>query len=236
MAGDSEPISQDEIEKLLADAQAAKGQEKPPALGEPAPTAGLDDVEAMLMETTPAVETPAAASPKPEPPSDDVALDQGEIERMLADADGSRSTAPAARLAAGRAEEETVAIDDIELLLNQAEDALASVDSPHAPGVSAAPFELKAFTGARPTTEGTTLDLIRDVELDIKIELGRTNMFLEDVLRLRKGTVVPLDKLAGDPVDIYVNGRLIARGEVLVLNDSFCVRIAELIVGESAVA
>ena len=44
------------------------------------------------------------------------------------------------------------------------------------------------------------------------------------------------DKLAGDPVDVYVNGRLIARGEVLVLNDNFCVRIAELIVGEAAVA
>jgi flagellar motor switch protein FliN/FliY len=48
--------------------------------------------------------------------------------------------------------------------------------------------------------------------------------------------VVPLDKLAGDPVDIYVNGRLIARGEVLVLNDNFCVRVAELIVGHTAVA
>jgi flagellar motor switch protein FliN/FliY len=44
--------------------------------------------------------------------------------------------------------------------------------------------------------------------------------------------VVPLDKLAGDPVDIYVNGRLIARGEVLILNDNFCVRVAELVAGE----
>jgi flagellar motor switch protein FliN/FliY len=48
--------------------------------------------------------------------------------------------------------------------------------------------------------------------------------------------VVSLDKLAGDPADIYVNGRLVARGEVLVLNDNFCVRVAELIVGESACA
>ena len=79
--------------------------------------------------------------------------------------------------------------------------------------------------------ETATLDLVRDVELDLKIELGRTQMYLEDVLKLRKGAVVPLDKLAGDPVDICVNGRLIARGEVLVLNDNFCVRVAELIVG-----
>ncbi len=54
-------------------------------------------------------------------------------------------------------------------------------------------------------------------------------MLLEDVLKLRKGSVVTLDKLAGDPVDLFVNGRLVARGEVLVLNDNFCVRIAELV-------
>ncbi len=68
----------------------------------------------------------------------------------------------------------------------------------------------------------------------MRIELGRTHMYLEDVLQLRKGSVVPLDKLAGDPVDVYVNGRLVARGEVLVLNDNFCVRIAELISGEES--
>jgi len=62
----------------------------------------------------------------------------------------------------------------------------------------------------------------------VKIELGRTYMYIEDVLRLGTGSVVELDKLAGDPVDIYVNDRLIARGEVLVLNDNFCVRINDI--------
>ena len=97
-------------------------------------------------------------------------------------------------------------------------------------------YRLEEFTGSPPSKENATIDLIRDVELDLKIELGRTNMYLEDVLKLRRGAVVPLDKLAGDPVDIYVNGRLIARGEVLVLNDNFCVRVAELIAGANAVA
>jgi flagellar motor switch protein FliN/FliY len=95
------------------------------------------------------------------------------------------------------------------------------------------PFRLLDFSGAPASTDVATLDLIRDVELDLKIELGRTHMYLEDVLKLSKGAVVPLDKLAGDPVDIYVNGRLIARGEVLILNDNFCVRVAELVTGES---
>ena len=82
--------------------------------------------------------------------------------------------------------------------------------------------------------EQASLDLLNDVQLDLKIELGRTQMHLEDVLRMKNGSVVTLDKLAGDPVDIYANGRLIARGEVLVLNDNFCVRVAELISGEAA--
>lgn len=74
-----------------------------------------------------------------------------------------------------------------------------------------------------------TLDLLADVELDVSIELGRTEMLVEDVLRLGQGSVVELDKLAGDPVDVYVNGRMIARGEVLVLNDNFCIRINEIV-------
>ena len=74
-----------------------------------------------------------------------------------------------------------------------------------------------------------TFDLLHNVNLRVKIELGRTQMLVEDVLRLGEGSVVELDKVAGDPVDIYVNDRLIARGEVLVLNDNFCVRVSEIL-------
>jgi len=71
--------------------------------------------------------------------------------------------------------------------------------------------------------------LLNDVELHVMIELGRTEMLIEDVLRLTEGSVVELDKLAGDPVDVYVNQRLVARGEVLVLNDNFCIRVNEIV-------
>src|SRR3954471_19269981 len=124
---------------------------------------------------------------------------------------------------------------EIESLLDQAQSALSSLEEPPAqlpPGVK--PFELKDLFGAAPANEQASLDLLRDVQLDLKIELGRTQMHLDEVLRLKHGAVVTLDKLAGDPVDIYANGRLIARGEVLVLNDNFCVRVAELISGEAA--
>jgi flagellar motor switch protein FliN len=123
----------------------------------------------------------------------------------------------------------------IESLLNEAQSGLASLQESTAPlpeGVT--PFEFKNLQGSEAANETASLDLLREVQLDLKIELGRTQMHLEDVLRLKHGTVVTLDKLAGDPVDIYANGRLIARGEVLVLNDNFCVRVAELISGEDA--
>jgi flagellar motor switch protein FliN/FliY len=73
------------------------------------------------------------------------------------------------------------------------------------------------------------LQMLGDVALRVKIELGRTRMYVEDVLRLNTDSVIELDKAAGDPVDIYVNDRHVARGEVLVLNENFCVRISEII-------
>lgn len=135
--------------------------------------------------------------------------------------------------AAADPDDAAIAPADVELLLQQAESALASIQQPVG-GLppDARPYRLEEFSGAPPSQDAATLELLRDVELDLKIELGRTHMYLEDVLKLRKGSVVPLDKLAGDPVDIFVNGRLIARGEVLVLNDNFCVRVAELVAGE----
>lgn len=123
-------------------------------------------------------------------------------------------------------------IDDVQLLMSQAEAALASVTQPSGAGRHAQPFELTELQGTPASSEQATIDLLRDVELDLRIELGRTTLPLEDILKLKRGAVVPLDKLAGDPVDIFVNGRLVARGEVLVLNDNFCVRVAELLSGE----
>lgn len=92
----------------------------------------------------------------------------------------------------------------------------------------------RAFDGlSRSLSNGTTprgeLRLLDDVDLDVRIELGRTRMLVEDVLRLGPDSVVELDKAAGDPVDIYVNGRHIARGEVLVVNENFCVRVSEIL-------
>lgn len=94
----------------------------------------------------------------------------------------------------------------------------------------AQPFQLPDFAALVPDASGQVgIDLLADVNLHVKIELGRTRMLLEDVLRLGEGAVVELDRLAGDPVDIFVNDRLLARGEILVVNDAFCVRVSEVL-------
>lgn len=99
-----------------------------------------------------------------------------------------------------------------------------------------APMNLPHFDQAVVRAMPAELDLLADVNLDVKIELGRTRLLVDDVLKLTEGAVVELDKLAGDPVDIYVNDRHIARGEVLVLNDNFCVRINEIVEPDSRAA
>jgi flagellar motor switch protein FliN/FliY len=92
-----------------------------------------------------------------------------------------------------------------------------------------APFQAPVLDANAQAAQRSQLDLLDDVELDVKVELGRTEMYIEDVLGLTAGSVVELDKGAGDPVDILVNERLVARGEVLVLNDNFCVRINDIL-------
>ena len=73
------------------------------------------------------------------------------------------------------------------------------------------------------------LDLLLDIELDVHVELGRTKMSVKEVLALSKGSTIILDKLAGEPVDILVNGTFIAKGEIVVIDDQFGIRINDIL-------
>ena len=86
----------------------------------------------------------------------------------------------------------------------------------------------------RDAGDSPDLTMLHDVDLNVTIELGRTRMFVEDVVQLGADSVIELDKAAGDPVDVFVNGRKVARGEVLVLNDNFCIRVSEILSAEPA--
>jgi len=145
---------------------------------------------------------------------------------------GPGPAATAATAAPGAPEASGDALDQISIeeLLKQ-----ASFEDPSAvgaaPGAEASDFKLPNFQQVIQDAQVSSIDLLRDVELNVKIELGRARMLVEDVLKLSEGSVVELDKLAGDPVDVFVNERLVARGEVLVLNDNFCVRVNEIVAG-----
>lgn len=93
----------------------------------------------------------------------------------------------------------------------------------------AQPVSLAALAESLPPADPASINMLYDVELEVKIELGRTMLSVEDILRLREGSIIQLDKDAGAPVDIYINNRLVAEGEVLVLNDYFCVRVTNIL-------
>lgn len=86
----------------------------------------------------------------------------------------------------------------------------------------------------RPAVSG--LDLLHGVEMEVTVELGRTRMTVRDLLSLRPGSVIELDRIAGSPADVLVNGRLIARGEVVVVDENFGIRISEIVTADAEAA
>jgi flagellar motor switch protein FliN/FliY len=199
-------------EPTAQSAQPEPAQPPPPAEAAAAPEtpAPAPPPADAPVETTP-VETVAAA-----PAAEDNAIDQESIDALLKQANFD---SPEANAAGG---------PSIEELLQQAnfDDGAASGELP---GSEATGFKLPSFQQVMADAQVSSIDLLRDVELNVKIELGRSRMLVEEVLQLNEGSVVELDKLAGDPVDVFVNDRLVARGEVLVLNDNFCVRVNEIV-------
>ena len=73
------------------------------------------------------------------------------------------------------------------------------------------------------------LDFLLDVYLQVSVEVGRTRMTIQDLLQLGQGSVIELTKLAGEPLDVYINDRLVARGEAVIVNEKFGVRITDII-------
>ncbi|MCB0330779.1 MAG: flagellar motor switch protein FliN [Bdellovibrionales bacterium] len=89
----------------------------------------------------------------------------------------------------------------------------------------------EALEGALPErpAEMRTVDFIKEVPLAVTVEVGRARMTIQDLLQLGQGSVVELAKLAGDPLDIYINGYCVARGEAVIVNEKFGVRLLEVI-------
>lgn len=107
---------------------------------------------------------------------------------------------------------------------------LAAVPNEEAPDVPAAASSAEADKLAGiPDTSHRNLSLILDIPLRVAVELGRTKMVVNDLLNLGQGSVIELNKLAGEPMEVLVNDKLVARGEAVVVNEKFGVRLTDII-------
>ena len=119
-----------------------------------------------------------------------------------------------------------------EAVVVPAEPVLAEVETPELEDVGAVLSAVGALENARPTTTGHHhgIELLHGVDMEVTVEIGRTRMTVRDLLALSPGAVLELDRAAGSPADLLVNGRLIARGEVVVIDEDFGLRITEIAV------
>ncbi len=113
--------------------------------------------------------------------------------------------------------------DDVQQELEQSQKPIPKVEA------SLASFEELETSGRPRGGNQLDLDFILDIPLTLSVELGRNRLLISELLQLGQGSVVELTKVAGEPMDIYVNQRLIARGEVVVVNEKFGVRLTDII-------
>ena len=92
--------------------------------------------------------------------------------------------------------------------------------------ITVRPVKFQQFEETEPVRAiKKNLDIMQDVSMHVSVELGRTKSSIRDVIEMEKGTIVELDKIAGEQVEIFVNGKLVAKGEVIVIEDKFGVRV-----------
>ncbi|SDF39178.1 flagellar motor switch protein FliN/FliY [Sporolituus thermophilus DSM 23256] len=151
------------------------------------------------------------------------------VESLMAAVQPSGTTAPVPpKVAAPTAQSVTAPARETNLA--QAQQA-AAVPKTHQPlsNVTVQPVQFAPLKPSAPVAGDTNISLIMDVPLQVTVELGRTRKLIREILELGPGSVVELDKLAGEPVDILVNGKLIAKGEVVVIDENFGVRITDIV-------
>jgi flagellar motor switch protein FliN len=118
---------------------------------------------------------------------------------------------------------ETAPMSDEERMAAEWESALAETKSESSQAVA------PAATGAVSAAPFTNLNMVLDIPVQLTVELGRTRIPIKNILQLAQGSVVELDTLAGEPMDVLVNGYLIAQGEVVVVNEKFGIRLTDIV-------
>ncbi|MDH4562680.1 flagellar motor switch protein FliN [Pseudomonas sp. BN414] len=125
--------------------------------------------------------------------------------------------------AAALAEAGDASQDDIDALMNQGSSA------PSSPRAPMEEFGSVPKASGPVSLDGPNLDVILDIPVSISMEVGNTDITIRNLLQLNQGSVIELDRLAGEPLDVLVNGTLIAHGEVVVVNEKFGIRLTDVI-------
>jgi flagellar motor switch protein FliN/FliY len=152
----------------------------------------------------------------------------GDQEKLLEELGITEGANEADALTGGGAPEKAKgSASDQDLLAEEWAKALESEESGGGGSLSEPKFEeLKKGGAAAPARE---LDFILDIPLEVTVEIGRAKMLINDLLQIGQGSIIELNRLAGEPLDIYVNQKLIARGEVVVVGEKFGVRITDIV-------
>lgn len=150
----------------------------------------------------------------------------GGADDLLADVDLGGDAA-----ASDGAEDEALASEWAESLANDEKNAGSERMTSFAEQATDAQFKNMTEAARQPHDQKLKreLDFILDIPLDVSAELGRTRLLINELLQLGQGSVVELNKLAGEPLEVFVNGKLVARGEAVVINEKFGVRLTDII-------
>lgn len=229
-AGGDGKLSQEEIERMMG--AVATEPEPASAQPEPAPAAAAGDggklsqeeIERMMGQMAASEPEPAPAAPTPAPAAGGAGkLSQEEIERMMmSQTPPSAAPVPPPVQTAPQVQAPPVMQTAPPVQPPQPQEHRLISTQP-------IPVSFTSATERLGQEQAENLDLIMSVPLEVSVEIGRTTRRVEEILTYSKGSLVVLDKLAGDQVDLFVNGMCVARGDVVVVDDNFGIRITEII-------
>jgi flagellar motor switch protein FliN len=144
-------------------------------------------------------------------------MEQNEIDELLKGIDIGDSSSTASEVN----EDDNLSWDDVQ------EEMELSQKKP--PKVEVSPANFQEIPASPKVDSQLNMDFILDIPLTLSVELGRCRMLISELLQLGQGSIIELVKLAGEPMDVYVNQRLIARGEVVVVNEKFGIRLTDIV-------
>ena len=205
----------------------------------PAPAQAAETTPAQTAQPAPAPAAPVQPEPMPQPAAPTPAQPAQAVPAQPMQADPAQPVMPAMTAApVQQTQMDPGVVNNMMQMMDMMRQSMdmqrqmmqQQIEQSHAPRrikVHAAPQP--NLNGQEETNPDENLDLIMDVPMEVSVEIGRTQKYVKDILDLNKGSLVVLDKLAGDQVDLYVNGQCIAKGDVVVVDDNFGIRITEIL-------